>query len=772
MVRMAGDRTEQQSSKDLERTKDLSLRRARPPAEVPGYELQHFLGSGAYGEVWIGVDTTTRRKVAIKFYLHQSGLDWSLLDRETEKLVFLAADRYVVQLLDVGWDATPPYYVMEYVENGSLDDYLQKSGTLPVSEAVELFREIAVGLQHAHSKGVLHCDIKPANILLDEDHKPRLADFGQSRLSSEQSPALGTLFFMAPEQASLESKPNPRWDVYALGALLYTMLTGKPPYRNDEVVDAIDASGGLPQRLEQYQALLEAAPPISADLALRGMRDRPLAEIVQRCLAHNPIDRYASVEHILDALRVRSRTRLRRPLMVLGVVGPLALLCLMTIFAWRGYQQATDQSTDAIRRRAYESNRFAAFHIARRLEDEIKRYFEVAKQEAREPAFHNSFHKVRGSEPLKQMATLQPKGTAFDTLRSVFSENADRLKLREYLNQRLQFYLRSDQEKGLQPRFASLFALDAAGTIVAVAYDNPSIRSQSVGKNFAYRTYFHGGPNDQANKQIRPPEVSHIESAHLSAAFQSTTTRTWKIGISTPIFEHPDGTGEFAGVLVFTVRIGGFEFLGQEQPQQAGNQPQPLDRFAVLIDGRRGDDAGVILQHPLQTGDSDDPDAPIQDTRQFEVSREQLNRIAKDWNYRYRDPLSAADQSHTQQETWIAAIERVRLSASNTSSPAAGQVTDLIVMVQEKEGGAIDPVRQLGNQLVREAVFALLGMLVTVTLLWFVVLRLTVETRKNKRTLSPIDLPRALPPLATLKTNSTERQDVHARSELTDEGTS
>ena len=153
------------------------------------------------------------------------------------------------------------------------------------------------------------------------------------------------------------------------------------------------------------------------------------------------------------------------------------------------------------------------------------------------------------------------------------------------------------------------------------------------------------------------------------------------------------------------------------------------------------------------------------------MSREQLNRIAKDWNYRYRDPLSAADQSHTQQETWIAAIERVRLSASNISSPAAGQVTDLIVMVQEKEGGAIDPVRQLGNQLVREAVFALLGMLMTVTLLWFVVLRLTVETRKNKRTLSPIDLPRALP-LATLKTNSTERQDVHARSELTDEGTS
>ena len=143
--------------------------------------------------------------------------------REVEKLVFLSADRYVVQLLDVGWDADPPYYVMEYVENGSLDDLLCSGTARSASaEAVEMFREIAVGLAHAHGKGVLHCDLKPANILLDQDHRPRLADFGQSRLSHEQKPALGTLFYMAPEQADLEAVPDVRWDVYALGAILYT----------------------------------------------------------------------------------------------------------------------------------------------------------------------------------------------------------------------------------------------------------------------------------------------------------------------------------------------------------------------------------------------------------------------------------------------------------------------------------------------------------------------------------------------------------------------
>jgi serine/threonine protein kinase len=199
---MSADHTEFQSDDAIARAKDLSLQRTKPPADVPGYETQRFLGSGAYGEVWVGVDQTTGRRVAIKFYTHGSQIDWSLLSREVEKLAVLSADRYVVQLLDVGWDATPPYYVMDYIENGSLEDALVERGHYPASEAVELFEEVANGLRHLHSKGVLHCDLKPANVLLDEDEKPRLADFGQSRLSHEQAPALGTLFYMAPDNST------------------------------------------------------------------------------------------------------------------------------------------------------------------------------------------------------------------------------------------------------------------------------------------------------------------------------------------------------------------------------------------------------------------------------------------------------------------------------------------------------------------------------------------------------------------------------------------
>ena len=91
------EHTEQQSTDEQRRAQALSLKRLRPPTHVPGYEPRRFLGAGAYGEVWVAVDCNTGRQVAIKFYEHRGGLDWSLLSREVEKLAFLSADRYVVQ---------------------------------------------------------------------------------------------------------------------------------------------------------------------------------------------------------------------------------------------------------------------------------------------------------------------------------------------------------------------------------------------------------------------------------------------------------------------------------------------------------------------------------------------------------------------------------------------------------------------------------------------------------------------------------------------------
>ena len=134
-----------------------------------------------------------------------------------------------------------------------------------------LFREVAVGLLHAHAKGVLHCDLKPANVLVDQDGWPRLADFGQSRLSHEQTPALGTLFYMAPEQADLQAVPDVRWDVYALGALLYCMLTGGPPYRSQAAVTEFETAADLDERLARYRQLIASSPTPSAHRQIAGV---------------------------------------------------------------------------------------------------------------------------------------------------------------------------------------------------------------------------------------------------------------------------------------------------------------------------------------------------------------------------------------------------------------------------------------------------------------------------------------------------------------------
>ncbi len=121
---MSIDPTQIQDSQERLLSREISLKRGRPPTQVPGYEPERFLGAGAYGEVWVAIERNTGRRVAIKFYSHRGGLDWSLLSREVEKLAFLFADRYVVQLLGVGWDAEPPYYIMEYLEPGSLAERL------------------------------------------------------------------------------------------------------------------------------------------------------------------------------------------------------------------------------------------------------------------------------------------------------------------------------------------------------------------------------------------------------------------------------------------------------------------------------------------------------------------------------------------------------------------------------------------------------------------------------------------------------------------------
>lgn len=716
--------TQTQSPADELRSKDLSLQRTRPPTEVPGYQFQRFLGAGAYGEVWAGQDRNTGRRVAIKFYAHRRGVDWSLLHREVEKLVFLSADRYVVQLLEVGWDADPPYYVMEYVENGSLEDRLQREGTFSVAEATEMFREIAIGLVHAHGRGVLHCDLKPANVLIDQDGRPRLADFGQSRLSHEQRPALGTLFYMAPEQADLQAVPDARWDVYALGAIFYCLLIGRPPHRDDHSLSDIETAADLEERLARYRQLIQTSPVPTEHRRFRGV-DRRLAEIIERCLAPDPNDRYANVQEVLDALANRERARAQKKMMTLGLLGPLLVLFLAGIFSWRGYQRAVSDTEVEYRRWAGQNNQFAGRLAAEKVTSEIGKYFIIVRDEGAQTELFAALNPVLDSNELPDlMARIQKEEDPEKRkkLQGEFMSDGDQKALNNYLKQRLNAYLGALKDR-YAPKFASIFVLDAKGNQVAVVFDDDT-SPELIGMNVAHRTYFRGHSGDApGGPQLSKyqAEVPHVQETQLSAIFKSTSQKKWKVAVSTPLYRAEGDEAKFVGVLVFTISVGDFVFFRAED--DGSDQ-----RFAVLVDGRPGESRGTILQHRLFDEVAGRGGKLPEELLSMRVPETILSERKAEV---YVDPLGKHLLGKKYDRPWIAAIQSVRApSVPGVQEDATTDDTGLNVLVQSDYDEVIAPVRQLSQRLLRNIVLMLAVVIIAGIGVWALALRVFREPNR------------------------------------------
>jgi len=694
------DQTQRQSDDEELRSQALSLKRAQPPTQVPGYEPRRFLGSGAYGEVWVATDRTTGRQVAIKFYADRGSVDWSLLSREVEKLAFLSADRYVVQLLDVGWDAEPPYYVMEYIEHGSLEDLLRREKRLRPDAAVALFRDVAVGLLHAHGKGVLHCDLKPANVLLDQDTKPRLADFGQSRLSHEQTPALGTLFFMAPEQADLKATPDVRWDVYALGALLYAMLTGSPPYRDSRAVAEIETARDLDGRLARYRRWIEHSPRPTAHRHTPGV-DRQLADIIDGCLAVDRERRFANVQAVLDALDDRAQRRARRPLVLLGAVGPALVLLATSFVAWRSFETFVRQSDETLRSRALESNHFAAQYVAKTVTNELDRRYRSIEEMAASSRFQKLLEEALADPDLgrlrKQLSDPKLLDEERQTLREQFLVHPGR--------QALQQRLKSLFDDETEPPVASWFVTDPEGLHLARAPD-----TSSIGVNYAWRTYFCGDQVDQ-RPEWRPKSDEHVKETNLSALFQSAATNRWSVAISTPVqVDPPDG--KFLGVLAMAVDVDRFVDL------QGGDR-----QFAVLVDWRSGPNKGVILQHPLF-------DSLVREhgklPDRIHKYRLEANQLPDDKERRenYVDPLARDEEGAAFRRNWLAEMAPVGIREGNTG---------WVVIVQESYQAAIGrTLDRLKSSLMSSGLLAV-GLIAGLsTLMWVLVLRVIDDPAKHR----------------------------------------
>ncbi len=264
--------------------------------DIPGYEVLDTLGRGGMGVVYRARQKKLGRVVALKMILagaHAGEADLARFRTEAEAIARLQHPN-IVQVYEVGEQGGLPYFSLEFCPGGSLEKRL--AGTpLPAREAAALVEALARAMAAAHQKGVIHRDLKPANVLLAEDGTPKITDFGLARkLEDAAHPTLsgailGTPSYMAPEQAAGKSKGiGPAADIYALGAILYELLTGRPPFKAATALDT------LLQVIEQEPAPVRQLNP---------QAPRDLDTICLKCLQKAPQQRYASAAALADDLR-------------------------------------------------------------------------------------------------------------------------------------------------------------------------------------------------------------------------------------------------------------------------------------------------------------------------------------------------------------------------------------------------------------------------------------------------------------------------------------
>lgn len=323
--------------------------KARLPKRIASYAIMEEIGRGGMGVVYKAHDTRLKRTVALKVILaggHAGEIELARFQTEAESVARLKHHHFV-QIYEVGSDEGLPFLALEYCAGGSLEDRITKSPLAP-RESAELVAKLAEAMEHAHQALVIHRDLKPGNVLFDDSGEPKITDFGLAKKVGEDDShtrtvsVMGSIGYMSPEQASGRTREaTPAVDVYALGAILYRLLTGKTPFEGSSTVESL-------------QLVINGVPVPIRRLSPSCPRD--LETICLKCLEKAPDDRYRTAGDLAADLRrflkgepitARAATPLeqlvswarRNPLPTTIAIGGIVMLALLAgAMAWTTYR--------------------------------------------------------------------------------------------------------------------------------------------------------------------------------------------------------------------------------------------------------------------------------------------------------------------------------------------------------------------------------------------------------------------------------------------------
>jgi hypothetical protein len=431
----------------------------------------------------------------------------------------------------------------------------------------------------------------------------------------------------------------------------------------------VDESPKLEERLTRYRKILETAPRPGGHCRRVGA-DRALVDIINRCLAVRPEKRYPNAQAVLYALDARARSRARRPLLVLGAVGPVLLLGLMALQIRENLVTAVEQSSEALISDERVSNEVAAQAMAGKVAGRIDRRWRTLEYEAGDPQLQRRLRAARR----KALGTPEQRD------------------LQDWLVSRQQAH--PDMPSELWAVF------DDAGTMLAFSPRNPELERRFIGRNFADRDFFNGLASDPKGAPSPAPPLTRV---YRSKVFHTRFSEAREVAFSAPVWYGSRAPGApRLGVLGMMVGVGGF--MEVHSGEDLGK-----DQVAMLIDLRPDQEGrrGVILDHPY-LAQLRKENAPAEQLVFF-VDPQQFDRGP--WDPYARDPVADACPDYAGR--WLAASAPVRLDETEHCGD-----TGWVVVVEKRYETAIAPVQRLQTSMLARGGLTLALAMAVITGLW------------------------------------------------------